>query len=103
MSPSISEQLPAIRHEKGPSSGRYVIDLDDGLVAEMTYQRIGDKNILIDHTRVPEQYRGRNIAGKLMLHVVDEARRNGTKITPVCSYAVSQFKRHKEWADLLSE
>ncbi len=102
MSNPIDKENLSIRHETGPDSGRYVIDLAGGLVAEMTYQRTGDNTILIDHTRVPAQYRGQNIAEKLMLHAIDEARKNGGKITPVCSYVVTQFKRHPEWNDLLS-
>ncbi len=99
--PLDQESLP-VRHEESKKSGRYLIDLAPGIVAEMTYQRTGANTILIDHTRVPAQYRGKNIAEKLMVHVIDDARKNGTKITPVCSYAVAQFKRHQEWSGLLS-
>lgn len=99
--PLDEESLP-VRHEAGEKSGRYLIDLAPGIVAEMTYQRTGVNTILIDHTRVPAQYRGKNIAEKLMVHVIDDARKNDTKIIPVCSYVVAQFKRHPEWAELLS-
>ena len=103
MAKSSDEEIPPIRHQAGETSGRYLIDLGPDIVAEMTYQRTGDNTIMIDHTRVPPQYRGKNIAEKLMLRVIADARKNGTKITPICSYAVTQFKRHPEWADLLSE
>ena len=97
-----NEENLLVRHEKGETSGRYLIDLAPGIVAEMTYQRTGPNTILIDHTRVPPEYRGKNIAEKLMGHVIDDARKNGSKIIPVCSYVVAQFKRHPNWSDLLS-
>lgn len=91
-----------IRHESNKNSGRYVMDLGPGMVAEMTYQRENISKIAIDHTRVPPEFRGKNIAGKLMEYAIEQARRNKDKIVPVCSYVQVQFKRHKEWADLLA-
>ena len=38
----------------------------------------------------------------LMERTVADARRDGIKIRPVCSYAVLQFRRHREWEDLLA-
>ena len=95
------EENLSVRHEKGETSGRYLIDLAPGIIAEMTYQRTGANTIVIDHTRVPPEYRGRNIAEKLMEYAIDDARENGARIIPVCSYALAQFKRHPEWCDLL--
>ncbi len=92
-----------IEREEGPGHGRYVIHLPDGLEAEMTFRKIGDSKITIDHTYTPPEHRGQNIAAKLMERTIADARRDGIKIEPICSYAVVQFKRHKEWADLLAE
>jgi len=100
MRQNINEENLPVRHEAGETSGRYLIDLAPGVVAEMTYQRTGPNTILIDHTRVPPQYRGKNIAEKLMLYAIDDARQNGAKIIPVCSYVITQFKRHPEWSNL---
>ncbi len=92
-----------IRHENNKTSGRYVIDLGGGKIAEMTYQRVNLCKIAIDHTRVPPEFRGQGIADKLMHHAIEQARRKKDKIVPVCSYVQVQFKRHKEWADLLAD
>ena len=37
----------------------------------------------------------------MMDRAITDARASGLKIKPECSYAVVQFQRHKEWADLL--
>ncbi len=92
-----------IRHEKNRNSGRYVIELAPGKIAEMTYQRQSLSQIIIDHTRVPPEFRGRDIAARLMEYAIGQARRNKDKIVPECSYVQKQFARHKDWADLLAE
>jgi len=96
----MSDEL-TVEHEDGGAHGRYVIRLDGGLEAEMTYRRIAPGAIAIDHTYTPPEYRGRNIAATLMNHAIADARSSGHRIQPVCSYVVAQFHRHPEWSDLL--
>ena len=91
-----------VEREDSPGHGRYVIRLPGDLEAEMTFRKIGDKLIAIDHTYTPPEFRGQDIAMRMLVRGVDDARRDGIKIMPECSYAVVQFRRHKEWADLLA-
>ena len=56
-----------------------------------------------EHTLVPRELEGRGIAGKLVDALVADARAQGFRITPQCSYVAAQFRRHPEWADLLAE
>lgn len=102
MSDEAKAALPAVEREDGPTRGRYVIHLPAGLEAEMTYRQLGDSTIAIDHTYTPPEFRGQNIAFRMMERAITDARREGTKIHPQCSYAVIQFRRHPEWADLLA-
>ena len=53
-----------------------------------------------EHTLVPDAMRGRGIAGKLVEALIDDARSEGFKIIPSCSYVAAQFRRHPEWAEL---
>lgn len=53
-----------------------------------------------EHTLVPSRMRGKGIAGKLVDALIRDARREGFKIVPSCSYVAKQFERHPEWADL---
>jgi predicted GNAT family acetyltransferase len=89
-----------VKREEGPTRGRYVIHLAPGAEAEMTYRKSGDGPMIIDHTGVPPEFEGRGIASKLVNAAIADARSQGFKITPVCSYVVAQFRRHPEWADL---
>lgn len=89
-----------VEREDEATSGRYVIALAPGVEAEMTFRKAADGSITIDHTGVPPEYEGRGIASKLVNKAVADARAQGFKIMPVCSYVVAQFRRHPEWADL---
>ena len=94
-------ELTVLR-EDGPTRGRYLIRLAPGFEAEMTFRKAADGTITIDHTGVPPEYEGRGIAARLVNRAIADAREQGFKITPVCSYVVLQFRRHPEWADLLA-
>jgi predicted GNAT family acetyltransferase len=90
----------AIEREDGPIFGRWVVRFEDGSEGEMTYRRINDKVIAINHTGVPPHHRGGGIALKLVQAGIDAARAEGFKIVPICSYVEAQFRRHPEWEDL---
>ena len=97
----IDTELTVLR-EDGTTRGRYLIRLAPGFEAEMTFRKAADGTITIDHTGVPPEYEGRGIAARLVNRAIADAREQGFKITPVCSYVVLQFRRHPEWADLLA-
>ncbi len=90
-----------IERETDTSGGRYVIRLD-GAEAEMTYSNAGDHKIAIGHTYVPPALRGKGLAEALVKRGIDDARAEGTKILPYCSYVRVEFQRHPEWHDLLA-
>ena len=92
-----------VEREDSAGHGRYVIHLPGGLEAEMTYRKLGEGTIAIDHTYTPPEFRGNNIASLLMQRTIADAQAEGTRIKPICSYAVAQFKRHPEWAALLAQ
>lgn len=90
-----------IREETGPSGGRYVTG-EAGQEAEMTYSRASPKLIIIDHTAVPDLYRGQGVGQALALHAVEQARQGGWKIIPLCPFFKAQSLKHPEWQDVIS-
>ena len=67
----------------------------------MTFSRAGETLLIIDHTSVPDAYRGQNLGVALVARAVEDARRKGLKIMPLCPFAAAQFRRHPEWGDVL--
>lgn len=91
-----------IVHETAARHGRYVVRMPDGAEAEMTYVIVSEDVRDFNHTYVPDIFRGSGVAAKLMARAVADARTQGFRITPSCSYVAAQFRRHPEWADLLA-
>jgi uncharacterized protein len=98
----MAEDDDGIALEETPSKGRYVYRDGEGPEAEMTFSKAGEALIIIDHTEVPDAYRGRNIGLRLVERAVADARAAGKKIVPLCPFANAQFRRHPEWADVLN-
>jgi predicted GNAT family acetyltransferase len=96
--PSVGEEK--VEREDGASKGRYRIVVD-GVEAEMTYSRAGEGLIIIDHTEVPATLRGRKVGERLVRQAVEDARRDGIAIMPLCPFAKAQIDRHPEWQDVL--
>jgi uncharacterized protein len=90
-----------IRTEDSPKGGRYTFG-EAGQQAIMTFSRASWKLIIIDHTEVPDIYRGQGIGAKLSLHAIEEARKGGWKIIPLCPFFKAQVERHPEWNDVIS-
>jgi predicted GNAT family acetyltransferase len=89
-----------VEREDGVSKGRYRLIID-GVEAEMTYSRAGKGLIIIDHTEVPAAMRGRKVGERLVRQAVEDARRDGVAIMPLCPFAKAQIARHPEWQDVL--
>jgi len=89
-----------VEREDGASKGRYRLVID-GIEAEMTYSRAGKGLVIIDHTEVPAALRGRKVGERLVRQAIEDARREGVAILPLCPFAKAQIGRHPEWQDVL--
>jgi predicted GNAT family acetyltransferase len=69
-------------------------------LAVLTYTTHGNE-MSLDHTYVPDAWRGRGVPAELIRAAVNEARQRRRKLRPRSSYAVTFFERHPEFADLL--
>jgi uncharacterized protein len=76
-------------------------ELDEaGETAFADYRRTPGR-LIIDHVEAPPALRGTGAAGRLMEGVVAEARREGLRIAPLCSYAAAWLQSHPEHSDVL--
>lgn len=72
----------------------------DGKMAVLEYLDQGNNVLIFTHTFVPPELRGRNIAALLTKFALDDARAQGKKVVPQCSYVAAYIGRNKEYADL---
>ena len=91
--PKVSSTLASTERIAGP----------DGVEAEMTFTKVGAHQLIIDHTGVPDVFRGQGVGLRLVSRAVEDARAAGKTIIPLCPFAAAQFRRHPEWADVLKK
>ncbi|QHW31817.1 N-acetyltransferase [Paenibacillus rhizovicinus] len=94
------ENIPAEDIVAEKQGNGYILKGVGGSIGEITYKLVDTDTWMLDHTYVDPRYRGGNLAKQLLNLVVDEAREKGRKIIPACSYALAQFKRNAEYADV---
>lgn len=90
-----------IQHRSGESKGAFFIEENGEVKARLTYSKAGTTQIIIDHTEVSDDLRGKNVGKKLVQHVVEYARENELKVIPLCPFANSIIKRDKSLQDVL--
>lgn len=81
----------------------YLNDESNHMIAVVTFPKVRDNVVNIDHTYVDGSLRGQGIAGRLMEETVSDLRENNLKATLSCSYAVKWFEEHPECTDVLAK
>jgi uncharacterized protein len=85
------------------SHGEYRADLPGAdRPAVLTWRAMGPLRIA-EHTFVPPAMRGRGVAQRLVEALVADAREQGFRIEPRCSYVDALFRRHPEWAEVRAD
>lgn len=80
---------------------RYEIEIDGHLaVAEYVVESSG--RVVFTHTFVPPELRGRGLAEKLVRRALDDAREQGHRVVPACSYVATFIERHEQFQTLLA-
>ncbi|RLE70747.1 MAG: hypothetical protein DRJ43_01335 [Thermoprotei archaeon] len=85
-----------------PDQRMFLIRLEPGSYAFVKYEVVGNK-LYITRTYTPEKFRGGGLASRLTERVVLWAKERGFKVVPVCSFAISFFKKRRDLHYLLDE
>lgn len=90
-----------VRHEEAERRGAFYVERDGSRVAQMTYSRVSDGLVIIDHTEVDPALAGRGVGRGLLDAAVAWARQTGTRFKVVCPFARAQFARDPSIRDVL--
>ena len=97
----MDEPKVRITHDGNAQGGEYTAHIEGiDKTGELTWRMQGANVRVATHTGVPREMRGQGIAGKLVDALIADAREQGFKIKPACSYVAEQFREHPEWSDL---
>ncbi|HUH25430.1 MAG TPA: GNAT family N-acetyltransferase [Flavobacterium sp.] len=90
-----------IIHERNDIKGVFTAEEDGVKAGEMTYSQAGPDKIIIDHTEVNPEFKGRGIGKIMVMAAVGYAREKNIKILPLCPFAKAAFDKNKDIQDVL--
>lgn len=91
--------LRITRHDEDTRGEYRAHPADSDKIGRLTYKKNGT-TFVADHTLVPPEIGGRGIAARLVEALIADARKEGFRIVPQCSYVDAAFRKHPEWGDL---
>jgi predicted GNAT family acetyltransferase/glutaredoxin len=84
-----------------PDASRYELRLGGSLIGVAAYHRRNGR-IAFLHTEVDEAHEGQGFASRLARDALEDARRQGLEVVPLCPYIAGYIDRHPEYEDLVA-
>ena len=92
-----------ILHKLVGKKGLFYVEIDGNILAEMVYSMASPTKMIIEHTEVSDELRGKNVGYQLVETGVNFARQHNLKIIPLCTFAKSVFDKNAAFRDVLAE
>ena len=83
------------------TAGRYRLMRDGTEVGYVEYDRVGEQSILIKHTEIAREHEGQGLGAQLVRGVLDDVRRQGKTVIPICPYALNYIRKHRDYIDVV--
>jgi predicted GNAT family acetyltransferase/glutaredoxin len=84
-----------------PEASRYELRLDGRLIGLAAYRR-RDGRIALTHTEVDESCEGQGCGSRLAEAVLEDARRQGLAVVPLCPFIAHYIERHPDYEPLVA-
>ena len=65
------------------------------------YRYYDEGNLVVTHTKVPDELAGQGLASHMARSVLDGARQRGQSVVPICPFLAAYIQRHPEYQDLV--
>ena len=75
----------------------------DDVLAKVTFPKVGENIVNVNHTFVDESLRGQGIAQKLMEELVKDLSSTNRKEILTCSYAKKWFDKNPKYQNIVSK
>ena len=83
-----------------PEASRYELLLEGRVIGLAEYRR-RDGRIEITHTEVDEAFEGRGFGSRLTTAALEDARREGLEVVPLCPFVAHFIREHPEYEELV--
>ena len=90
-----------VKRKDDGKRGMFFVEIENEIIAEMTYIWAGTSKIIIDHTEVSDKLAGKGVGKQLVYSAVIFARENSIRILPLCPFAKRVFSKMTEYSDVL--
>jgi predicted GNAT family acetyltransferase len=84
-----------------PVERRYELLLGGEHAGELVYRDRGENVVAFLHTEVDPNVQRRGLGSVLVAAALDDARRRGLRVVPVCPFIDVYVRRHPEYGDLV--
>ena len=91
-----------IQHKLVGNKGMFYVGQDGAILAELVYTMASPQKMIIEHTEVSDELKGKNVGLQLVSTAVDYARDHQIKIIPLCPFAKAVIDKKPEFQDVLS-
>ena len=86
-----------------PERERYELRLGGRLIGEAAYHRSQNgKRIAFLHTEIDESVEGRGLGSRLAAAALEDVRRQGLEVVPLCPFMAHYIETHPELHDLVA-
>jgi hypothetical protein len=82
-----------------PEKSRYEL-LEDGKLLGVADYRLMDDKLAFPHTEIVPGRRNQGLGEQLVQGALDDVRRRGAKVVPMCWFVAEFLEEHPEYADL---
>jgi uncharacterized protein len=87
--------------QQQPDERRYELWLEGERTGELVYRDRGGNVLAFLHTEVYPGFEGHGLGGALVAGALDDARRRGFTVVPLCPFVDAYIRRHPGYADLV--
>jgi predicted GNAT family acetyltransferase len=84
-----------------PGESRYEARMDGKRAGFVEYQ-LEPGRIVFLHTETEQGFEGKGVGGRLATGVLDDARKKGLTVVPLCPFIAGYIERHSDYADLVA-
>jgi predicted GNAT family acetyltransferase len=91
----------ALRIADNPERSRYEVYVGSDL-AGVTDYHAQPGLVTLMHTEIYPAFEGQGVGSRFVAGVLDDIRRRGTLVLPICPYVRAFLQRHPEYADLVA-
>ncbi len=80
---------------------RYEVRVDGALVGSAAY-RLDGATMTMTHTEVDPAYEGQGVGSTLVSEALDDVRRRGLRVRPLCWFVLRHIERQPAYQDLVA-